>query len=166
MSKTILVPTDFHVESLNILKLALGSSSNHTDKVNVILMYSVDLSNSFQDLIFYSPQKIIGSAVKPEFQDALAILKNRFEKTIDALLIDVFHGYSNSAFINFAKAKNVDEVFIPKSYKFNTSGKSFCPVSLIKKSGIPFCEMDWEVKNNVSERNQLETLFNNLNPAL
>src|SRR5690606_18087174 len=105
MSKTILVPTDFHVESLNVLKLALSSS--HDDKVKVILMYSVDLGNSFQDLIFYSPQKIIGSAVKPEFQDALAILKNRFEKTIDMLLIDVFHGYSNHAFINFAKAKKV-----------------------------------------------------------
>ena len=162
MQKTILIPTDFQVASLNTLKLALKHQNNQ--EVRVVLMYCEYLSDSITELLFFSPKETIKSLIKPEFEEAVAILKNRFAKTLVQLSVEMFHGQTTNAFQNFAQANEIDEIYIPKSYTLKKSDKSFDPLPYFKKSKLPIYEMEWDNNTKVSREDQLEAIFSNLFP--
>lgn len=158
MVKTILVPVDFRVESLNTLKLALAQSNENS--VNVVLMYAEILSDSISDLLFYSQEKIINARIKPEFLKAMAILKNRFENKIKRFEIEVFHGRNQSSLERFMKAQRIDEIYVAKTYNLKLTGSAFDPLPLLKKYQLPLSQMDWDQKQETSEEDQLNALFN------
>jgi len=157
MTSTILVPIDFNVESLNTLKIAL--EKHKQDKINVILMYAEYVSTSITELLFYSPDKSIQSLTNPTFNDALTILKNSYESTIQSLNIELFSGYSVNAFKNFLEANNVDQVYIPQNYRLQVKKNGFDPIPLIKKSHIHFKEFAWSYENKSSNDHELNQLF-------
>lgn len=157
MTTKILIPTDFHVESLNTLKLAM----NHleTYEVDVVLMYAQDLGNSITDLLFYNPKKLVESLRTKEFDEALSILKNRFETRIKSISYEIFHGYRVKLMEDFIESKNIDSIFLPKSYHLQMSKNGFDTIPLIKKSKLTFKELDWETGVYDSEELQLNALF-------
>lgn len=157
MHKRILIPIDFHVESLNTLKLALEQNSSGT--VNVTLMYAEYLSGSITDLLFYSSSEIISSLNNPEFEEAISILNNKYPRVITGIRIELFHGFLYNAFKNFTNAHRIDEIYVPKSYALKIKRKGFDPMPLIRKSPLPVREMHWE--NNGTGHGHLPDLFNN-----
>lgn len=158
MTKTIMIPIDFKIESLNTLKLALIEIGD--EKVNVLLVYAEKLSDSITDLLFYSPRKSMQSLINKDFEEALNIINNRFEKKINHLEKAFFHGYNVNALVNYTEANNVSQIYIPKEYKLKPKGKGFDPTPLIRKSKLNFKEMSWEVESYEREENQLSSLFN------
>jgi hypothetical protein len=157
MQKTILVPTDFRIESLNTLKLALKQNEQY--ELKVVLLYAELQSDSITDLIFYSPQKIIQSHITQGFRDAISILQNRFGPVFAGLKIELFHGHTNSAFANFLQARGVSEIYVPGRYSLQATGRAFDPAKLINTSGLPVFKMDWEPAGSLTEADQLHTLF-------
>ncbi len=157
MHKTILVPVDFSIESLNTLKLALQKESGN--KINVILMYADDLSTSITDLLFYSPSKQIKKLTNQEFNEALSIIKNRYESLIHAIRIQLFHGKTKSAFNTFAEANKVDMVYLPKYYKLAPLDNGYDAIPLIKKSKFSFQEIEWNGNNYSFDTNQMSAIF-------
>ncbi len=157
MTTKILIPTDFHVESLNTLKLAM----NHleTYEVDVVLMYAQDLGNSITDLLFYNPKKLVESLRTKEFDEALSILKNRFETRIKSISYEIFHGYRVKLMEDFIESKKIDSIFLPKSYHLQMSKNGFDTIPLIKKSKLTYKELDWETGVYDSEELQLNALF-------
>lgn len=157
MTTKILIPTDFHVESLNTLKLAM----NHleTYEVDVVLMYAQDLGNSITDLLFYNPKKLVESLRTKEFDEALSILKNRFETRIKSISYEIFHGYRVKLMEDFIDSKKIDSIFLPKSYHLQMSKKGFDTIPLIKKTKLTYKELDWETGVYDSEELQLNALF-------
>lgn len=159
MQKTILIPTDFQVESLNTLKLALNKNDGHG--VNVCLMYCEYQSDSITELLFYSPNKRIKALAGAEFNEALAIIRNRFSKTLANLHIELFHGYNSSALAAFLETRRVQEVYIPQSYPLKNTKNSFDPLPLLKKTQLPIYAMDWSSDVNLSSQDNLGALFVN-----
>jgi len=159
MVKTILVPIDFRVASLNTLKLALESRKDY--RIKVILMYSEFLSNSIADLLFYSPDKIINSHLTSEFNEALEILKNRYVGMLSDVQIKLFHGNGSSSLNAFLIGHKIDEIFVPKTYRLMTPKKGFSPIPFIRKNSISVFEIEWSTNNNNSqtEQEQLTALF-------
>lgn len=157
MTTKILIPTDFAIESLNTLKLAM----NHleTYEVDVVLLYSEDLGNSITELLFYNPKKGIESLRTKEFDEALSILKNRFESRIKSISYEIFHGYRVKLMEDFIESKNIDSIFLPKTYRLQMPNKGFDPMPLIKKSSLTYTELDWEVDVQNSDEIQLQSLF-------
>lgn len=158
MATKILIPTDFHVESLNTLKLAMNHLESY--EVDVVLMYSEDLGNSITELLFYNPKKVIESLRTKEFDEALSILKNRFESRIKSISYEIFHGYRVKLMEDFIESKNIDSIYLPKTYHLQMPNKGFDTIPLIKKSKLSYKELDWEAGLNSSEEYQLSTLFN------
>ena len=157
MAKTILIPIDFTVESLNTLKLSLDKHRH--EQIEVLLIYAEQLSDSITELAFFSAGKSIQSRITPVFNDALTILKNSFESTKLYLRIELFHGYNTNAFIHFATSNRVDICYIPETYRLKLKGNAFNPLPIIKKSGIPFQEIAWAASENLSDEDQLQQLF-------
>lgn len=158
MAKTILIPTDFRVESLNTLKKALVEHQ-HSEALNVIMIYSEFLSDSIVDLLFYSPHKTLNSLISTEFKKALSIIENRFQNKINCISIELFHSNSTGGLNNFLEAKQVQEIYYPKSYTLRLAKRGFDPIPLLKKSKLPVFAIHWEENNNLSSEDHLSTLF-------
>jgi hypothetical protein len=158
MQKNILIPTDFEIESLNVLKQAL--IQNTENELNVILIHGCFLSDSISDLMFYSPQKIIQSLSQPSFHEAVSILKNRFSQNLYNVQIELFHGLNQSAFRNFIQAKKIGTAYIPEKYIFKPHKNSFDVIRYINNSSLSITKVDWKLSSDRSEAGQLNTLFN------
>jgi hypothetical protein len=155
MATTILIPTDFCVESLNTLKLALRSLEN--ERVNVILMYSEILPDSITELLFYNSKDTIKKLKTAEFEEALAVIKNRYESKLISVEFEVFQGTTSRILRNFVEANDVDHIFIPKNYRFRLTENGFNPISAIKKSKLPYDEIEW--RDSSVDELQLSALF-------
>ena len=158
MKKTILIPIDFRVASLNTLKLALEPYSE--DVIEVILLYAEYLGDSITELLFYTPKKIVSTHITPEFKEALEIIRNRFEGKLKYINIELFHGYTTSAMKNFLEANAVDEIYIAKNYQLKESKNSFDPTPFLKKSHYKVIEVSIENDFDRTEHEQLVALFN------
>lgn len=155
-NNTILVPVDFRVSSLNTLRLALESTAE--PRVDVILCYCECTNDSITEMLFYSPARRINELMSADFKEALAILKNRFEKKLGKVTIELFHGCTQNAFNNFLFGRKVDKVYVPKSYKLHLQRGAFDPIAYIKKGQVSFTELDW-IGEQAVEADQLESLF-------
>ncbi len=158
MAKTILVPIDFRVASLNTLRLALESFPG--EKLRVILIYSLHLDNSITDLLFHSPSKTINGVLTPEFKEALEILKNRFRDQLQFVSIKLFYGNNQGFLKNFVNANRIDTIVIPKSYRFQRTNRAFDPTPLLRKMNVELVEVDWHHNYTQTQQEQLLALFN------
>lgn len=155
MKRTILIPTDFSIESLIPVKQA--ALLNYND-IEIVLMYCSLLPGSITDLLFYSPAKLIEQHSNKEFEKACSIILNKYASKITALRIEVFHGTTDAAFDNFVTGNKIDEIIFPKSYTLKERKNGFKPLPYIKNSLLPCREAEWKV-NNQHETASLSTLF-------
>lgn len=112
--RKILIPTDFTVWSLNILKEALAAQKE--ERIDILLVHGAYLSTSITDLLFFNKHKFLDSLQSNDFRDALKVLENKFDSNINSLEIDLFSGYNNSAFKDFFESRGVTEAFVPSNY--------------------------------------------------
>lgn len=157
MEKTILIPTDFSVESLNTLKVAL-SEDNHTE-LHVILMCGEYLNDSISDLLFYSRERSLTKLLTPEFNEAISILKNRFEKKILSLKVELFNGATSRSLSNFMQARNVEQVFVPRNYELRYSKNLFDIIPYLKQTRAHIFETQWESNISNSNGDHLNAIF-------
>ena len=154
---TILVPVDFRVASLNTLRLAMESVPE--THMSVLLCYCECMTDSITELLFYSPNRRVNELMTEDFKEALAILRNRFEKKLGDVTIDLFHGRNQNAFNAFLSGRQVGQLYIPKSYKLHCKNGAFDPIPYITKSRVPFHEVDWMNAQSTVETAQLESVF-------
>jgi hypothetical protein len=158
MARTILIPIDFRVASLNTLKLALEAMDG--EPVRVVLMHAAFLSDSISDLLFYSPSRFIEARMGEAFQEALEVIRNRFEASLESCSIQLYHGMHKNALQNFLEAHQVDLIFLPPPGRLKFDRSAFDPLPLLRKSGYACHEMAWTPSSNPSEQAQLISLFN------
>lgn len=138
MSKTILIATDFSLESLNIMKKVLRekNSSHSNEQYNILLVSGYDAGDSIRDLLFNTKGKIFSKIRSAEFSEALSIIKNKYPDLVSKITCDVFTGSFQRTFDQYLKAIEVDEAYYSESLKeINHNGK-FDIVPYLKKTKI------------------------------
>ncbi len=156
--KKILVPTDFTIESLSVLKNALENNPN--EKLDILLVHGVSMSNSITDLLFFKKHQFISSLETQEFCEAKDILKNKFASNINSLVSDVFVGFTSSAFENYIEGNKVNEAYIPVNYKIkNADKRSVNILPFIKKTVPSVYEVNLEETNGVYVGDSLANIF-------
>lgn len=165
MKKTILLPTDFTIESLNVLKTVL-SQSNTDDSFDIILLHGVHMTDSITDLLFFSKHKIIHEMVSEEFNQACSVIKNKYASKINSIRKDIFTGFTQSAFNSYAEANQIDEVYLPSNFQWNfDKRKSFDLIPYIKKSKLTIHQIGWQTNNSIPEKGKVAELFFNGIPS-
>lgn len=157
MKRTILIPTDFSIDSLKFLVEAVQSVQ--TGSINVVFLHCAYLPNSILDLLFYSKREIIKSLVTPTFEDACKVIRSKYESKINSTRIEIFTGHTQAAFENFLEGNRIDEIFVPKNYILKTSKNSFDPMPFIQRTGLPITQVTWKQGGDIPEKNQLAELF-------
>ncbi len=156
--KKILVPTDFTVDSLTILKNTLENHPN--EKLDIVLVHGVTLSNSISDLLFFNKHHFISTLENKEFCEARDIIKNKFDSNINSLVSDVFIGFTKNAFQNYAEANNITEAYIPVNYKLKkTSARSLDIIPFIKKTIPTVYEVQLEETHGIYMGDSLANIF-------
>ena len=157
--KTILIPTDFTIESLNTVKGAF-KKINDGEQVNLILVYSAYLSDSITDRLFFSKEKYLMASQGEKFREACHVLLNTYASRVHSLRTELFCGYTKSAFANFLEANQVDEVMIPGTYTLKMSSpRSFDPISYFKKCPLPITTIHWQETYRLPEKDRVAELF-------
>lgn len=157
MAKTILIPTDLQIGSLNTLKACL--SQRDGEGVRVILMYAVHAPDGISDLLFYSPKRSLNARMTPPFKQALAVLMNRFAQELSSMEIVPFHGITQTAFDHFAKAHGVKEIHVSPSYALNLHDRAMDPLPFIRNARIRLVEHGQaEVPGKASVRPAIDNL--------
>lgn len=155
--KTVLIPTDFTIESLNLFKKFIQKENG---SVRVVFFHCVAPADSIVELLFYSEERALNSVINNDFTQAWSILKNKYNSRVVTDKITIFNGNTQGAFGNFLFSNKIDEILIPGNYQLKrTSPRSFDPKSFIRNSGIPVNEISWPTLN-VPEKSQLAELFN------
>lgn len=159
MKETILIPIDFSVASLNILKEALRL--NQATKRSYILVFEMNLGDSITDLLFLSKTMLIESCSNPTFVEGLEILKSKYSEGINSLRIEPFYGFTKASFKNFLNANQVVEAYMPpkeivikrhKDLKFITTQ--------IYKLNVPTTIVEWQSDFEEKSKNTILQLFN------
>jgi hypothetical protein len=155
--KKILVPTDFRVASLHPLRLALELIEEQP--VDVVLLYCQTLDDSITELLFYSSTRIIEDVSTADFEDAISILRNRFEYKIGTLQIELFHSHAQHAFDTLLATLGIDAIFIAQSYPLHLGKRAFDPRPYIEKCPVPHYKLGLGQQSDLSEADKLENLF-------
>lgn len=160
MRKTIVIPTDFTVHSLNILKAVLSNNPLGAP-LDIILLHGTNLSDSIRDLLFFSKMKQLDTLSNPEFEEAYEVLCNTFDSQIHSLKTDVFTGYNQTSFNNYLEANNVEKIFISDKRQHFSNKNSFDLTRFIKKSAVEVITINTETNAPVPEKGKITEVFLN-----
>lgn len=156
MKRTILIPTDFSIESINLFKYA---AQHAQEPLNIVLVHGLHLSDSIFDLLFRTRTDSISKLTNPDFEDACRILRNKYVSRINSFRIEIFSGVTQSAFQNFLEGNRITEILIPKTYTLRVSGSSFDILPYLRASNLAPQEVEWQPIESAPERNQLAEIF-------
>ncbi|MEK6478777.1 hypothetical protein WJR50_14620 [Catalinimonas sp. 4WD22] len=161
MKKTVIVPTDFSIESLHVVKTILSMTSRE-EKFDIIFLHGVHLTTSITELLFFSHSEMIRKLSNPHFDEACHVIKNKFSSQINSIRKDIFTGFTQAAFENYLEKNQVDKAFISSTYDLQMSRKnSFDLIPFIKRSNLMVDQVDLRIETRVSEKGKLAVIFAN-----
>jgi hypothetical protein len=161
MTKTILIATDYSLESLNILKEVLKekNASEDQNQYTIFLVSGYEMGDSIRDLLFNTKSTIFNKIKPQEFNDAYEIIKNKYPHLIEKVVCDVFTGSFQRTFDNYIKAEHIEEAYYSSSIKSKGRGK-FDLIPYIKKSkNLQSEEITIEIHERLPERGRLAEIF-------
>ncbi|UZD22628.1 hypothetical protein PBT90_04245 [Algoriphagus halophytocola] len=159
MAKTILIPTDFTVDSLNLVKLALQKNQQSGEKLRVILVYGQWMSSSITELLFYSKSRALDQLESPEFKSCCKLLMEKYDSIIEQMSLDLFSGTNQNAFQNYLEGNQIAEAYYSTHYTFKLkNSSSFSLIPFLTRSKINLVEMNWDSANQPNAGNQQDEL--------
>ena len=161
MNKTILIATDYSLESLNILKKVMREkdASEDQNQYNILLVSGYDTGDSIRDLLFNTKSTIFNKLRPQEFCEAYAIVKNKYPHLINKIVCDIFTGSFQRTFNNYVKAENIEEAYYSPSIKSKGNGK-FDLIPYIKKcKDLKSYEISVELQEHLPEKGRLAEIF-------
>ncbi|MBW7675250.1 hypothetical protein [Chryseobacterium chendengshani] len=162
MIRTILIATDFSLESLNILKKVLKQKNTEEldTRYNILLVTGYDMGDSIRDLLFNTKGTVFSKIRSKEFCDAYGIIKNKYPHLVNKIFCDVFSGSFQKAFDNYLKAENIQEAYYTLFLKNKNANGRFDLAPYIKKAkNIQVKEIPLEVPESMPERGRLAEVF-------
>jgi len=158
MKTTILIPTDFTIESLSLLKLAMSEQSE--GELAIVFVHGIRLTDSITELLFFSPHRMLSELENNDFREACAVIRNKFMTRITSISSVLFTGKTNSAFRQLLESNKIDVVIVPtKKLLRKTIRTSIDLLPFIEKSEAPKIRVTWEAQPLSPEKDKLAELF-------
>jgi hypothetical protein len=161
MIRTILIATDYSLESLNILKKVMREKDAAEDQnqYNILLVSGYDMGDSIRDLLFNTKSTVFHKLRPQEFCDAYGIIRNKYSHLISKITCDIFTGSFQRTFNNYIKAGNIQEAYYSPSIKSRGQGR-FDLIPYIKKCrDLESREISLEITGRLPEKGRLAEIF-------
>lgn len=158
--KKILIPTDFTVESLQLIDYAI---LNFPDtKLEIILVAGYKLPETRWDVTHFKAKEQFRKQLSNDFIAHERRLILEHQNQIDSISFELFTGINSFAFQNFLKQLDVKDAIIPKEAFFHSPNhKWFDTTKYLKKYIENTVEVSVEVSDLEPQRKfSLVSLFN------
>ena len=134
--KTVLIPTDFSLVSLNIVKQAAAYFSD--ERVRVVLFHALHAPTDIQDLLSIN-SRVPHEKITEEFRHTCAAIKRKSNDAIAHISFQYLYGNTTAVFKNFIEANSIDCIFFPSHIVLqNAYANSVDMGSLFRHASIPF----------------------------
>jgi hypothetical protein len=156
----VLIPTDFSIASLNLVREVAERTVHY--QLDVLLIYGLHLPTSITELLFFSKDKVLDSLQSEDFMEACSLLKNKYFSKIHSIKADLVVGNNRNYINHYIKAEKVDRVFVPAFYGLKVqSRKYFDPSAALAKSALGVTKLNWPGSTQMPFilTNQLSDLF-------
>jgi len=158
--KKILIPTDFSVESLQLVEYAI---LNYPDtKLDVVLIAGYKLPDTRWGITHFNEREQIRKQLSGKFNEAKRRIVLEHKNNIETVSFEMFTGVNSFAFQNFLEQIKATNAIVPKEKTLQCpNNKWFDATSLIKKNVAKVIEVPVEISEEVSQRKfSLVSLFN------
>jgi hypothetical protein len=149
--RKILIPTDFTIESLQLVEYALLNFPN--TKLDIILIAGFKLPDTRWAIFHFSEREQIREQISEEFNATKRRIVFEHKKAIENITIQLFSGINSFAFQDFLEQLHVDDAIIPKGGSlYNPNRKWFDTTGFIKKNVKNVIEVPFEFTERVPQK--------------
>ncbi len=154
-SKKILVPNDFSVKPLILLKKIM--ESNPEENYHIILLHGIYPPDGISDLLFYSKTRVIKEMENEEFVKSCNLFKSKFRSRITAMYAEVITYTRKDALNSFLEISGIDEIYLPGGLEFSFKGENtFNIIPLLKQASVPVKYVAFENQNEEEAKTSSE----------
>lgn len=147
MGTTILIPTDFKLESLELLKTFIQFQED--EGIEVILAHGIYLSNSISELLFFDESDLKLEMAGRTFLKQLNAVQDELGSKVSSIRVAFYYGFTQSSFEYFTEANRVTKMIIPDNMEFDSSNrKSMDILPFFRKSKITKELFSWDQNNS------------------
>ena len=133
--KHILIPTDFTLGSLNVLRFGADAFN---DELTITLLHFMEMPDSITDLLMLPRETSNFNLISPEFREGISLILNRYGSQIKRIRNDYFVGNGRRQFKNYLEHHKIDTIVFPENYKMSMPSKrSYNPEQLIWNTNWP-----------------------------
>lgn len=158
--RKVLIPTDFTVESLQLVEYAI---LNFPDtKLDIRLVSGYRMPNTRWALIHFNESELVRKQFTKSFKNAKRRILREHNNNIERLTFELFTGVNSFAFENLLEQIDTDDAIVPKGTALNGSSNNwFDTTNLIKKNVKNVIEVQMEPTEEVPQKKfSLISLFN------
>ncbi|OKS86879.1 hypothetical protein [Mucilaginibacter polytrichastri] len=142
--KTLLIPTDFKLQSLNCIPQLTKQLYPH--KLNIIMVHVISVTDSITELLMLSRRSAEYRYIPDAFYMACKEIKESYKNNVNEIRIEFFYGNTVAAFKNFLDANEVDAIVDLANYDYELlTEKSSDPTLLMSRSGMKIMTVDTEL---------------------
>jgi len=138
--KTILLPSDFSMESIHVAEMVVRESK---EDVRLVFTHLFHVADDIQDLLFSNYREKEYELVSNEFWNECKILKDLYSKKLLSIKVAFYYGNKLASFKNFLDYHQADCIAYSEAYgipKLKKSSIEALPV--LKKCGLPLMNTD------------------------
>lgn len=107
-TKKIIIPNDFSVKPLMLVKRLLETTNDHYD---IIFLNGVNLPGGYADMLFFRKNKYIAELKTTEFNQAYKMLKNKYAHRLNSMKLDCITSTNKSYINSYLEVNEVDEAY-------------------------------------------------------
>ncbi|NCD70120.1 hypothetical protein [Mucilaginibacter agri] len=139
--KTLLIPTDFKLQSLNCIPQLAKQVYPH--KLNVLMVHMLGITDSISELLMLSRRSAEYRHIPDAFYRACNEIRSNETNNVIDIHIEFFYGNTVAAFKNFLDANDVHAIVNLQNYDYELlTEKSIDPAVLIYRGGKPIIDAD------------------------
>ncbi len=147
METTILIPTDFKLDSLELLKTFIQFQEG--DAIEVILVHGIYLSNSISELLFFDESELKLEMAGRTFLKQLNNVQNELGSKVKSIRVAFYYGHTQSSFEYFTEANCVTKMIIPDNMEFDLSNRKSMDIRpFLRKSKVAKELFSWDQNNS------------------
>lgn len=139
--KTLLIPTDFKLQSLNCIPQLAKQVYPH--KLNVLMVHMLGITDSISELLMLSRRSAEYRHIPDAFYKACHEIRSNEANNVIDIHIEFFYGNTVAVFKNFLDANGVDAIVNLENYDYELlTEKSIDPAVLIYRGGKTIINAD------------------------
>jgi hypothetical protein len=119
--KTLLIPTDFDVESLKSIPVLVNRF--YPEQINIIMVHMMKITDSITELLMLSRRSTEYQHISQDFENKCNQLKKQFPGNIHSIRYEFFYGNTVATLDNFLDANEVNAIVLLNNYTYQTLNK-------------------------------------------